>query len=114
MPVPVTDGRDPLEVTVTLADSEHRHLTECATRMIRRLREFRDLLAPRRVSHQQHYEFADRAHSLSLYLEAALTLSRAELYPASFSTLRVCLEHQVFDQLVFLGRRFVQTTRDAV
>lgn len=65
-------------------------------------------MSPGDVSHQWHTDFAIRAQRLSLHLTAILRLVEIEAYSSAFALLRTALEHHLVDQLVFLGRRYVQ------
>lgn len=84
-------------------------LDALAIRVIGYLRYFGERLEPGEVAHYQHMMFAQRAESLSYYLEAVSVLNRANLYQAGLSSLRSALEHHVLDVLLFLGNRYVQT-----
>lgn len=56
----------------------------------------------------QHDDMADRARALAHHLDAALRLADVNAYPSAFVLLRVALEHQLVDDLIFRGRRLVQ------
>ena len=60
------------------------------------------------VFHMQHGDMIDRARQMAELLNSAVSLAKADAYPAAFAVLRVCLEHQLLDDLVFRGRRSVQ------
>jgi hypothetical protein len=54
---------------------------------------------------------ANRAASLSRYLDSAVQLSDRNLYGPAFTILRSGLEHAAFDWLVFLGDTYVERMR---
>jgi hypothetical protein len=56
----------------------------------------------------QHDDMAARARALGHHLDAAVRLAEVNSYPSSLALLRVCLEHQLLDDLIFRGRRLVQ------
>jgi hypothetical protein len=51
---------------------------------------------------------AGRARALSEHLRSALLLAQVDAYPSSFALLRVALEHQLLDELIFHGRQHLQ------
>jgi hypothetical protein len=53
------------------------------------------------TKHMQHGIMADRARALAQHLDAALQIADATAYPRSFAVLRVALEHQLLDDLIF-------------
>lgn len=63
------------------------------------------------VYHAQHGDMADRARALAHHLAAALLLAEVDAYPSAFAVLRVALEHQLLDDLIFRGRRLVQLVK---
>jgi hypothetical protein len=88
---------------------EHGRLLTIAERLLEELASLRQRLAyDNNVAHMQHVDFADRARSLAAYLEAAVLLTRADLYAPAFANLRSALEQVLVDRLVFLGRRYIQ------
>jgi hypothetical protein len=92
---------------------EHRVLYDLHARLVEHLRGCRGRLAPvGETSYAQHYEFAESASGLSTYLDAAVRLAEATLYPAALSVLRSALEHQALDTLYFLANRFIHTETD--
>jgi hypothetical protein len=56
----------------------------------------------------QHGDMADRARALAHHLVATIRLAEINAYPSAFAVLRVALEHQCIDDLIFRSRRFVQ------
>jgi hypothetical protein len=60
------------------------------------------------IERMQHGVMADRARALAQHLDAALRIADANAYPSAFAVLRVALEHQLLDDLIFRGRRLVQ------
>jgi hypothetical protein len=92
----------------TPLDAEHSELLKSAKSLIGYLDDLGGRLNPGRVSHQQHYDYSDRAQSLALYLSGAVDLLTGALYGPAFAVLRAALEHHVLDLLIFLARRYVQ------
>lgn len=71
---------------------EHAQLVATAERLIRHLRRTHAALQPiGDVSYAEHYDFAERALSLSLYLDTALQSAAVGFYPGSFALLRSAL-----------------------
>jgi hypothetical protein len=85
---------------------DHRVLFASAQMLLTDIREFRGRFQETQESYAIHYDFADRALSLEGYLSAALTLAMAGSYMPALALLRSGLEHQMVDQLLFLGRRY--------
>lgn len=69
-------------------------------------------LLPGDTEYGQHRDMADRARALAQHLDAALLLAYVNAYPSAFALLRVALEHQLLDDLIFRGRRMVQLVQD--
>jgi hypothetical protein len=89
---------------------EHQELLALAGRVVNELAGLRARLEHRDdVEYGQHAQFAERARGLAGQLEAAVTLTRSDLYGPAFGCLRVALEQTQVDHLVFLGRRVIQT-----
>jgi hypothetical protein len=92
---------------------EHQELLVLADRVVSELSGLRARLQHRDdTEYGQHGQFAERARGLAGQLEAAVTLTRADLYGPAFGCLRVALEQTQVDHLVFLGRRVIQTVED--
>jgi hypothetical protein len=91
---------------------DHSVLLASVQTLLTDIREFRGRFQETRESYAIHYDFADRALSLEGYLSAALTLAIAGSYMPAFALLRSALEHQLVDQLLFLGRRYKQVVTD--
>lgn len=90
-------------------NGEHDVLLAHAARLLRELGGVGGRLAPRRVDHVQHREYADRAALLGDHLRASLELAMMNRYASAFVVLRTSLEHHLLDRLVFLATRFTQT-----
>jgi hypothetical protein len=56
--------------------------------------------------HLQHYDFAEGAWALHVYLLGAFALIRQDLYLPAFTALRSAIEHLAQDHLLFLGNRY--------
>lgn len=96
----------PADIDTTFA-LEHRALLVSATALIADLKEFRGRLRPDAgVAHAQHFDFAERALALSLYLGPALDLAFTGDYLPAFAVLRGALEHHLTDRLLFLADRY--------
>jgi hypothetical protein len=93
----------------TVFNGEHDVLTGHTLRLLDDLDGLSGRLAPRRVDHVHHREFADRAALLGDHLRGALELAVAHRYTSAFVVVRTCLEHHLLDRLVFLATRFTQT-----
>jgi hypothetical protein len=91
---------------------EHATLLASATAVITDLEDFRRRLRHRHSSHRQHFDFAERALSLRMYLGSALDLAARNEYLAAFSVLRSSLEHHLTDRLLFLARRYKLVLRN--
>ncbi len=91
---------------------DHSVLLASAQTLLTDIREFRGRFHETRESYAIHYDFADRALSLEGYLSAALTLAMAGSYMPSLALLRSALEHQLVDQLLFLGRRYKRVIKE--
>jgi hypothetical protein len=91
---------------------EHAALLDAAQRLLAHLRDFRSRFIHKRDSHMIHYDFADRGLSLETYLSAAMELANRGSYMPSLAVLRSALEHQLVDQLLFLGRRYKRKLTD--
>lgn len=89
-----------------MLETEHAALLHTASDVVADLRGFEARLVPGRVAHHQHYVFAERARSLSIYLSSALRLGDAEEYIAAYGVLRSALEHHLTDALLFLANRY--------
>lgn len=87
---------------------DHGALVDAAQTVVGELRRFDTHMKAGDVDHMHHSDFAVRARHLSLHLHAIHTLIEDEVYPSAFALLRTALEHHLVDQLVFLGRRYVQ------
>jgi hypothetical protein len=64
------------------------------------------------IQQMQHTEFAWRVRLLGMCLDSALRAVTAHEYPAALALLRTALEHEVFDELLFLASRHVQLIED--
>src|SRR5437773_2302529 len=91
---------------------DHGILLASAETLLTEIRDFRQRFRETRVSYQIHADFADRALSLEAYLSAALSLAIAGSYMPALALLRSALEHQLVDQLLFLGRRYKRVIID--
>jgi hypothetical protein len=85
---------------------EHGVLLASAETLLAEIKDFQQRFKETRVSYQIHADFAERALSLGEYLSAALSLAMANSYMPALALLRSALEHQLVDQLLFLGRRY--------
>jgi len=84
--------------------TEHAELIETAESLIRELLASRDGVQGGKVLYAQHLEYAERAQALAEVLRSVLFLTELNRYEAAFALLRGALEHQIFDQLLMLGR----------
>jgi hypothetical protein len=86
---------------------EHSDLMECGERLIEVLAGLGTRLMPADdVAHGQHYDFSERALGLSISLRSVVASLALYLYPGCYALLRVALEHQLMDRLLFLGDRY--------
>lgn len=95
-------------------DDTHAELRAVWGRLERRLRGRRDNANMDFGDDTFHVEFGDKANraaSLSRYLDSAVQLSDRNLYGPAFTILRSGLEHAAFDWLVFLGDTYVERMR---
>src|SRR5438477_8527333 len=91
---------------------EHGVLLASAETLLAEIKDFQQRFRETRVSYQIHADFAERALSLGEYLSAALSLAMANSYMPALALLRSALEHQLVDQLLFLGRRYKREVLD--
>src|SRR5205823_14840295 len=91
---------------------EHGVLLASAETLLAEIKDFQQRFRETRVSYQIHADFAERALSLGEYLSAALSLATANSYMPALALLRSALEHQLVDQLLFLGRRYTREIFD--
>jgi hypothetical protein len=94
-----------------MLEREHGLLVDCVVQLNGSLQSFERRIDSGDAAHHQHLVFAQRANALRLYLDAAITLVRSDLYPPAFALLRAALEHQIIDTLVFLARRYVHVVQ---
>lgn len=88
-------------------ETEHPALLECGERLIEYLAGLGHRLEPSDdIAHMQHYDFAERAISLSLCLRSVMASLRLHIYPGCYALLRAALEHQLMDRLLLLGDRY--------
>lgn len=87
---------------------EHAELLKGAVDAVGLVKGLKGRLLVAMTYHQQHADMAARAKELGEHLSGALQLAIADNYPASFAVLRTALEHQLLDELMFLGRRHIQ------
>lgn len=93
---------------MTWGPNEHIELLQGARYSIDLVSGLTDRLLTGQTYHLQHAEMAGRAKALGERLNAALQLALVDSYLASFSLLRTAMEHQLLDELIFLGRRHIQ------
>jgi hypothetical protein len=96
----------------TQMEADHPALLDAAHRLISHLRSFSDRMRPGEIDHAQHHEFAEQGVSLAIYLEGALRLAGAGLYPPAFGAVRSGMEHHALDRLLFLANRYRELISD--
>lgn len=92
--------------------NEHAELLTAASTAITVISELRERLVRGDVHHVQHDDMADRARAFGDHLRSSVRLAQDDSYPSSFALLRVALEHQLLDTLIFRGRRYVRIFAD--
>jgi hypothetical protein len=92
--------------------NEHAELLTAASTAITVVSELRERLVPGDVHHVQHDDMANRARAFGDHLRSSVRLAQDDSYPSSFALLRVALEHQLLDTLIFCGRRYVRIFAD--
>jgi hypothetical protein len=92
--------------------NEHAGLLTAASTAITAVSELRQRLVRNDIHHVQHDDMADRARAFGDHLRSAVRLAQDDSYPSSFALLRVALEHQLLDTLIFRGRRYVRIFTD--
>jgi hypothetical protein len=93
---------------VSWPQGEHVALLADARNAVDLAARLRQQLLHGETEHMQHGDMADRARALANHLDAALRIADVNAYPSAFAVLRVALEHQLLDDLIFRGRRLVQ------
>jgi hypothetical protein len=88
--------------------NEHAGLLTAASTATTAVSELRQRLVRNDIHHVQHDDMADRARAFGDHLRSAVRLAQDDSYPSSFALLRVALEHQLLDTLIFRGRRYVR------
>lgn len=87
---------------------EHVELLASAHGLVEELAHLSGRLIHGDTHHVVHTDFAARAAMLGRQLEACVALVEKDLYGPAFGLLRTALEQCCVDQLLFLGRRFLQ------
>lgn len=91
------------------ATDDHGTLPAHAERLLRRLETIESLSVHGRVGHQQHNDYAQRAHELAHHLRAVLQLSESRHYASALIVVRSALEHHLMDRLILLANHHIVT-----
>ena len=89
--------------------AEHELLLSTATQTIAELSRFEHRIQTGDVSYAQHRVYSERARGLSRALETIVALLHENKYLQAFCLLRPALEQSIFDRLLCLADRHVQT-----